>query len=186
LIEVLLTLALILILGSLVVYNVGNLHRMRDERPLEEVLLNAVREARYQAAFNKEVCWLSYDVETSTFRISIDSQAPIPALPSERSAFTATVEEEEQPMPALATLEVFVREEEESPKVEFLAVPPGKGFDGGPDDEPEDFKLTRVPFDPAGFSVPFTVKLDFPQEELRKTVAFDPFSNHVLDPEDVR
>ena len=185
-IEVLLTLALILILGSLVVYNVGNLHRMRDERPLEEVLLNAVREARYQAAFNKEICWLSYDMEKATFRISMDSQAPLPTLPSERSAFTAKIEEEEKPMPSLATMEVFVREEEELPKVEFLAVPPGKGFDSGPDDDPEDFKLTRVPFDPAGFSVPFVVKLNFPQEELRTTVASDPFSNHILNPEDAQ
>lgn len=191
LIEILLVLALILLIGTLAVYNVANLSRMQDERPVDEVLLNAVREARYQAAINKELCWLSYDSGKGAFHISIDSGSSAPLIPEAESVFVALTkaEEEEQAISvssALKIFELFIPEDEEPPKVEFFAVPPGTGFDGDPEDGPEDLKLSRVPFDPAGFSVPFQVKVDAPAEEFRATVVFDPFSNHILNAEELK
>jgi prepilin-type N-terminal cleavage/methylation domain-containing protein len=195
LIEILLVLALILLIGTLAVYNVANLSRMRDERPVDEVLLNAVREARYQAAINKELCWLSYDSEKGIFHVSMDRRASAPVTLEADSVFVALTKDEkeekakEQGVPAssdLKSFELFISEDEEPPKVEFFAIPPGTGFDGDPKDGPEDLKLFRVPFDPAGFSVPFQVKVDAPSEEFRATVVFDPFSNHILNGKDLK
>ena len=191
LVEILIVLALILLIGTLAVHNVTNLHRLRDERPVGDVLLDAVREARYQAAINKELCWLSYDLEKRAFHVSLDSRAPAPPVPEEQSVFgSSLIEEDEedevsQNASALKTFELFVPEDAESPKVGFFAVPPGTGFDGDPEDDSEDLKLTRVPFDPAGFSVPFQVQMDAPWEEYKATVIFDPFSNHILNAEDL-
>ena len=190
LVEILIVLALILLIGTLAVYNVTNLYRLRDERPVGDVLLDAVREARYQAAINKELCWLSYDVEKRAFHVSLGSQVPAPPVPKVQSVFgSSLIEEDEdeasQNASALKTFELFVPEDAESPKVGFFAVPPGTGFDGDPEDDSEDLKLTRVPFDPAGFSVPFQVQVDAPWEEFKATVIFDPFSNHILNAEDL-
>ena len=192
LIEILIVLGLILLIGSLAVYNVANLPRMRDERPVDEVLLSAVREARYQAASTKELCWLSYDGEKGTFHVSSGGPATALPAPSTQSVFgSALVEEGEDdeaapPASALESFPVHVPEEEEPPKVEFFAMPPGTGLDGDPDADPEDMRLHSVPFDPAGFTVPFQVKVDAGMDGFRGTVVFDPFSNHILNGEELK
>ena len=195
LIEILLVLALILLIGTLAVYNVANLSRMKNERPVDEVLLNAVRETRYQAAINKETCWLSYDSEKGIFHVSMDSRASAPITLDADGVFVALTQAEEEEKAKeqanmassnIKSFQLFIPEDEEPPKVEFFAIPPGTGFDGEAEDVPEDLPLARVPFDPAGFSVPFQVKVDALSEEFRATVVFDPFSNHILNGEDLK
>ena len=192
LIEILIVLALILLIGSLAVYNVANLPRLRDERPVDEVLLNAVREARFQAATTKALCWLSYEAEKATFHVSSGGQSSALPVPSTQSVFgSALVQEGEEqegapPSSLIKSFEVYVAEDEDPPKVEFFAVAPGTGLDGEPESDSEDLQLRRVPFDPAGFTVPFQAKVDAGTEGFRATVVFDPFSNHILNGEELK
>ena len=192
LIEILLVIGLILLIGSLAIYNVANLTRMRDDRPVEEVLLTAVREARYQASTTKELCWLSYDGEKGTFHILSGGPATALPEPSTQSVFGSALvedgEEEESSVSAsaLESFQVYVVEDEDPPEVKFFAIPPGTGLDGESETDPEDLQLRRVPFDPAGFTVPFQVKVDAGTDDFRGTVIFDPFSNHILNEEDLK
>gem|GEM_PF-1230140 len=193
LIEILITFALVALISSIVLISGAQIQRLKDQPPLERVLLDAVREARYQAAITKEVSWLSYDSETGTFHISLESKAPVPTVPDRSSGFfgpsvmTAEPEEEEKVIPesTVTHYKVYVPEEGEVPKVEFFAIPPGMGYDGDSEDEPEDIPLPRVPFDPGGFSVPFLVKVEAEDfgSRGRGSIRFDPFSNHILESE---
>lgn len=193
LVEILITFVLIGLISTFVIYSGANIHRLKNEPPLERVLMDAVREARYQAAITKEVSWLSYDSETGTFHISLESKAPIPAVPDQSfgafrpSVVTAKPEEEEKVIPesTVSHYKIFVPEDGDVPKIEFFAIPPGMGYDGDSEDDPEDIPLNRVPFDPGGFSVPFIVKVEAEDFGLRGrgSIRFDPFSNHILESE---
>ena len=125
LIEILLVIGLILLIGSLAIYNVANLTRMRDDRSVEEVLLTAVREARYQASTTKELCWLSYDGEKGTFHISSGGPATALPEPSTQSVFGSLVEDGEEEesavsASALESFQVYVVEDEDPQKLSFL------------------------------------------------------------------
>jgi prepilin-type N-terminal cleavage/methylation domain-containing protein len=193
LVEILITFVLVGLISTFVIYSGANLHRLKNEPPLERVLMDAVREARYQAAITKEVSWLSYDAETGTFHIALESKAPIPAVPDLSSGtfgpsvITAKSDEEKKAIPAstVSHYKIFVPEDGDIPKVEFFAIPPGMGYDGDPEDDPEDIPLSRVPFDPGGFSVPFVVKVEAEDFGVRGrgSIRFDPFSNHILESE---
>jgi hypothetical protein len=190
LIEIILVLGLVVILSTIVAYNVPAIIRLRDQPPIQRVLVDAVREARFQAAVTKEVSWLSYDAEKGIFHVSLESKEPVPPVPDNSlgrfgsSVMTASGDEEEKnPIPpsAIKSYQVYFPEDGEVPTVEFFAIPPGMGYDGDAEDEPEDIPLSRVPFDPAGFSVPFMVKVKDPNADIRDAfMTFDPFSNHVL------
>jgi len=195
LIEIILVMALVGIVGTLVVLNVPSIIRLQDQPPIHRVMVDAVREARFQAAVTKEVCWLTYDSETGIFHVSLDSKAPSQPVPDDpfgtfgtlkSSVMEATSDEEKTTIPpsAIKSYQVYFPEDGEVPKVEFFAIPPGMGYDGDSEDDPEDIPLSRVPFDPAGFSVPFMVKVEDPNAGIRDAfMIFDPFSNHVLESE---
>lgn len=195
LVEIILVFVLIGLFGGLVVVNTTAIFRLKSEPPIERVVTDAIREARFQAAINKEVAWLSYDKEKGIFHISVDSKDPSPALPPDavfgsNFSFSSSVttnegeEEEDKPPPSqVKSYQVFFTEEQDPPKIEFYAMPPGIGYDGDPDDEPQDLPLARVPFDPGGYSVPFIVMIDSEADEVRGSIHFDPFSNQILDSE---
>ena len=195
LIEIILVMALVAIVGTLVAYNVPAIVRLKSQPPIERVMVDAVREARFQAALTKEVSWLTYDSETGIFHVTLDSKAPSLPVPNDpfgtfgtlgSSVMEASSDEEESVIPpsAIKSYQVYFPEDGEVPKVEFFAMPPGMGYDGDSEDEPEDIPLPRVPFDPAGFSVPFMVKVEDPNASIRDAfMIFDPFSNHVLESE---
>ena len=189
LIEIIMVLALVAILSTIVAYNVPSILRLQNQPPIKRVLVDAVREARFQAAVSKEVSWLTYDAESGIFHVSLDSKAPTPPIPDNTlgsfgsSVLTAPEEDDETVTPpsAIKSYQVYFPEDGEVPKVEFYAIPPGMGYDGDAEDEPEDIPLTRVPFDPAGFSVPFMVQVTDSNSDIRGAfMVFDPFSNHVL------
>lgn len=192
LVEIILVFVLIGLFGGLVVVNTQAIFRLKNEPPIERVITDAVREARFQAAVNKEVAWLAYYKEKGIFHITVDSRDPSPALPPDAvfgsgfsfsSSVTTNEEEEEgdKPPPSrVKSYPVFFTEEQGPPKIEFYALPPGIGYDGDPDDEPEDLPLARVPFDPGGFSVPFIVMVDSQADGVQGSIQFDPFSNQVL------
>ncbi len=188
--EIILVFVLIGLFSGLVVLNVNSIFRHQNEPPLERVIIDAVREARFQAATNKEIAWLEYIQDTGTFNITLDSREPTPALPPDSmfgsglsfSTVTNDAEEKKDKPPAslVKSYKVFVPEDQNPPKIKFFAIPPGLGYDGDPDDEPEDIPLRRVPFDPGGYTVPFIMEVDSRDEGIQGSFQFDIFSNHVL------
>lgn len=80
--EMLIVLGLIAVLTGLVVANTDSMLKGLGEEPLPDVLKRAVREARYQAAKNKTVAYLSYDEEKAAFVISGANGQSIETLPT--------------------------------------------------------------------------------------------------------
>lgn len=76
-IEILLILALIATVSSLVILNANSLLAGLGSRPLPELLRQSVREARFQAAYNKEIAILRFDHEQGAFIISTGTQAEV-------------------------------------------------------------------------------------------------------------
>lgn len=70
LVEILVVIALIGLLAAVVAMNVTSMAGGLGPRPLPEILKRAVRDARFEAAFHKEVVTLRFDQEAGAFIVS--------------------------------------------------------------------------------------------------------------------
>lgn len=86
LIELIIVIGLIALVGGLVITSVGGILRGLGERPIPEILRMAVREARYQAAFQKDTTFLRYDYDKREFRVESAAGNVIETFPTGYSA----------------------------------------------------------------------------------------------------
>ena len=161
LIEVLLTLALIGVLVGLVAGNAGAFIAASKFEPPHRVLKKAVLDTVYFSSERKQAAYLSYNADEASFVVS-DSNGG-----------------------ELARHEIYqvgeegtISDEHEIPEVDFWAIGPSSGPDGGTSNYKDDeLELTRVGFH-YGSSVPFKAVIHFRDET--KHWEFDPFSGYVL------
>jgi prepilin-type N-terminal cleavage/methylation domain-containing protein len=157
LVEVLLVLALVGVITGLVAGNVGAFITGAQFEPPDRVLKKAILDAIYESSESKRATYLSYEANSSSFRVTDRTGAQINTH--------------------------FIYKEEfddgkEVPKVIFKAIGPESGPDGGSTIyDLEELILTRIPFH-YGSSVPFEVEIDFKDQLSRHR--FDPFSGFVL------
>ncbi|MDX2110863.1 MAG: prepilin-type N-terminal cleavage/methylation domain-containing protein [Verrucomicrobiota bacterium] len=149
LVEMLLTLALIALLGTIVVMNAESLFKGLGEKPVPDVLRDAVREARFQAAYTKEAAFLSYDGKEGLFLIS--------GMQGQK----------------LEQLATGLNGEDTDLKVKFFQILPYRGAEVTGRYKREEVKY--VPFHPDRSAMPFEaeIRLDGNTSDHR----FDPFSD---------
>lgn len=161
LIEVLLVLALVAVLLGIVAGNAGAFIQGSNFEPPGRVLKKAVLDAVYNASESKRAAFLSYLEENASFVVT-DSFGGILA---EHRVYKKIDDE-------------IKKNESLLPKVNFYAVGPLAGEDGGNSQYDErDLLLNRVFFH-LGSSVPFYAEIDFRDEKQK--MEFDPFSGYVL------
>ena len=161
LVEVLLVLALVGVLVGLVAGNVGAFITGAQYEPPDRVLRKAILDAIYLSAEYKYSTYLSYNEENASFRVSNSSGREL----SSHSVY-----------------EGKWKEKYESPEVEFEAIGPESGVNGGAtlyDDE--QLEIQYVPFE-YGASVPFLAKIRFRGESSE--LKFDPFSGYLMEQEE--
>lgn len=152
-IELLLTLGLMMLLGGLMVVNSEGLLSGLGERPPDEVLQLAVREARYQAALTKARVFLHFDEETVTFQIADRDNQPIASLPT------------------------GLDPKESGLKVRWFHRLPSSGAVVQVT-RPERVEVKSVSFNPDRSSLPFDVEIEWNGE--RSEHRYDPFSDSEL------
>lgn len=82
LIEIIIVIGLIALVAGLVITGAGGVLRGLGERPVDEILTQAVREARYQAAMQKETMRLRYDEEAARFIVESETGQQVKAFPT--------------------------------------------------------------------------------------------------------
>ena len=150
LIELILVIALIALVGGLMVVNARAILGGLGEEPVEQVLQDAVREARFQAASLKQPVLLSYNEENGTFDVRSDTGA-------ELAAFAAT---------GSGTF----------PGVEFEQILPAEGIAAS--SREETVVIARVVFRPDRSSTPFQATIEEGTNAF--TLRYDPFSAIVI------
>lgn len=80
LIEFIIVIGLIALVSGLVITGAGSVLRGLGERPVDEILTQAVREARYQAAMQKETMRLRYDSEGARFVVESETGQQVKAF----------------------------------------------------------------------------------------------------------
>ncbi len=153
LVEMLLVLALLALLGGLVVTNIDGLLSGLGQKPLPEILRDAVREARFQAAFTKEPVFLVYDEESAALRL-----------------ITAANNE-------LSRLSTGYDPKKDRVRVKFYQILPFRGAEvtGRYEHSPTPY----VTFHPDRSSMPFEVELE--AEGITSLHRYDPFSDVELE-----
>lgn len=133
LIELLVVIALIALAGGLVAYNAKPMLEGLGADPAERVFLKALREARFQAAFRKEMTSILFDREANALLIHGETGTPIDSYP-------------------LA---------EEDMRISFAQVLPARGLNrlGREETSP----LERIFFRQDRSSTPFVVTFDSPK-----------------------
>lgn len=155
LIEIILVLALITIASGIAIANFTAFAGREDARSTEELLREAIREARFLAARERVITKLGFDEENGSLRITGGAGGTITYELGERFTRTGPAE------------------------IRFYAIPPGEGLDprrlGGarPRGQPE---MARVRFAPDRSSTPFAVAIDQGSGQPRR-IRFDPFSS---------
>jgi hypothetical protein len=154
---VLLVLALVGVITGLVAGNVGAFITGAQFEPPDRVLKKAILDAIYESSESKRATYLSFEANSSSFRVTDRSGVQI----NSHSIYRGGVEDGK-----------------EVPKVIFKAIGPESGPDGGSSIYDEDeLILNRIPFH-YGSSVPFEVEIEFKDQLSRHR--FDPFSGFVL------
>ena len=157
LVEVLLVLALVGVITGLVAGNVGAFITGAQFEPPDRVLKKAILDAIYESSESKRATYLSFETNSSSFRVTNRSGTEIHSHPIYKGELD---------------------DGKEIPKVIFKAIGPGSGSGGGPTLYYEDeLILSRIPFHYGG-SVPFEVEIEFNEQLSRHR--FDPFSGFVL------
>lgn len=150
LIELLLALAIMGLASSLIIMSSDSVFRGVGERPIPDLLQDAVREARYHAGKKKESIQLRFDEENASFVISANSASELSRIPTGYDP------------------------EETSLEVNFYGILPSRG-DGFPEiASAERILVDHVIFAPDRTSTPFEVEIRVENESSRHR--FDPFS----------
>ena len=156
-VEVLLVLALVGVLAGLVAGNVGAFITGAKFEPPDRVLKKAILDAIYFSSETKDPAYLFYLDENASFAVKDANGVELSLHKVYQGEWN---------------------EDYELPEVQFYAIGPESGPDGGSTvyDE-EQLSLNRVPFH-FGSSVPFMSEIRFREENL--FLYFDPFSGFVL------
>jgi len=161
LIEVLLVLALVGLMAGLVAGNAGAFISGGNFEPPHRVLKKSVLDAVYYAGERKRATYLYYDEQNATFLVEDSSGSVL----SRHLIFKKPTSSEDVA-------------DEGWPKVNFFAVGPLAGINGGRTQYTESqTELKRVTFH-SGSSIPFEARLEHHQES--KKLFFDPFSGYAL------
>lgn len=150
--EVLVVLGLIAIASSLVVVNAEAILRGFGTQSLDKVLRDAVREARFLAASQKDTTTLRFDPDSGSFLIHNANGA------------------------LLATFDSGYGEDAQSVDVRFAQRLPASGTDF--DRDPPTTAIDTVFFRPDRSSTPFDAEISLPDGDF--SLRFDPFSDVVL------
>lgn len=150
-IEILLVLGLIGVLTGVVVINANAVFKGFGDKPLPEILKNSIREARFQAAQNKEATYLGFDPEKGDFVVLDDRMSVLETIPSGYD-------------PEKSHLEV-----------KFYRLLPEKGVSFSNRFNLQREETERVAFFPDRSSTPFEVTLQY--EGQSSTHRYDPFSD---------
>ncbi len=155
LIEIIIAIALIALITGLFVANMPGLTDGLGARPLEDILQKSVRDARYQAALNKERVSLVFDPERSAFIVFSEANQE---LASRESGYA----------------------EEDNVSVTFEQFLPYEGLNSRGQQERIEIPLVR--FHPDRSSTPFIAILNI--ENKRSEHRYDPFSDLEIKSED--
>lgn len=153
LIELIIVIALVALVGGLVVINAEAIFRGLGEEPVERVLREAVREARFQAAYLKEPTQLAYDGETAVFLITGAGGQSLASFPTSETASPRDLD------------------------IQFEQILPEEGLTRNA--RQNTTEIDAVTFRPDRSSTPFQVIID--QGPSPFTLRFDPFSDIVID-----
>lgn len=165
LIEILIVLALVAIMAGIVAGNASAFIIGGNAEPPARVLKRATLDALYFSGEKKEEIFLSWLEQNATFLVQ-DRQGMILKSHPVYEEITDDIRSDDELMP----------------KLEFYAVPPLAGVDGGSSDlDSDELLLSAIRFH-AGCSTPFLTVIEFrgKTEELK----FDPFSAYVLKTEE--
>lgn len=150
LIELILVIALIALVGGLVVVNARAILGGLGDEPVEMILQDAVREARFQAASLKQPTYLAYNEEAGSLRVL-----------SETGGELATFSTRESGGP---------------PGIVFEQILPTEGIAAGSREELVTIK--QVVFRPDRSSTPFQATIE--EGVTAYTLRYDPFSAIVI------
>ena len=154
-IEVVMVLSLLAMISGLVIINANAIFRGFEERPLPEILRKVVRDARFQAAKNREPVFLDFDVEKSEFQITDRRNNVLQAIPTGYSADDKNLE------------------------IIFYRILPERGTSSLRNFSANRKKTTHLIFHPDRSSTPFVVELNYDEEH--SVHQFDPFSDTEID-----
>ncbi len=154
-IEVVMVLGLLAMISGLVIINANAIFRGFEERPLPDILRKVVRDARFQAAKNREPVFLDFDVEKSEFHISNRENNVLQAIPTGYPVDDPDLE------------------------IIFYQILPERGTSSFRNFSPNRKKTTYLIFHPDRSSTPFEVELNYDEE--RSVHRFDPFSDTEID-----
>ncbi|HKJ89857.1 MAG TPA: prepilin-type N-terminal cleavage/methylation domain-containing protein [Oceanipulchritudo sp.] len=152
LIEIIIVIALMALMGGLIVINAQAILRGLGDEPVERILLKAVREGRFQAAYLKEPTQLRYDEERASFDIHTVNGRGLAAFPTGMEDSDSRLE------------------------VLFEQVLPDRGLFRS--NTRETAEIPAVTFRPDRSSTPFQVRIEYGSVDF--TQRFDPFSDIVI------
>ncbi len=155
LIEIVLVLGLMAFAAAVVITNFASLADRGDSQSSEEILLAAVREARFTAASERIISELRFDKESGSFVISSDASS---------SKIFALDESFKQGGPA---------------EIQFYLVPPSEGLAPPADASRTRLETNVVKFAPDRSSNPFVVDIDTGSGTPTRLI-FDPFSSLLI------
>ncbi len=150
-VEVIAVLCLVAVICGIVAVNFTAVINAVSERPVEDVLRRAVREARVQAAKTRKAAYLSFDKTRAAFLVSTETGEELAVVETGRAGG-----------------------EDSKLEVKFLPVLPETGLAGKPEFKASEVPLPRVRFDPSGVAPPLRVSIRTANEET--SVSLEPFS----------
>jgi len=151
LIEIVMAIGLIALLTSVVIINVDSIFNAFEDRPLSVILKQAVREARFQSAKNKEPVHLEFDWESSRLLVKSANNAILGDFPTGYPA--------EDPLLSITLYQLA----------------PERGIASNSRTGPVRRPVPRVTFDPDRSSTPFEVELKYGLDQSLHR--YDPFSD---------
>lgn len=154
LIELIIVIGLIALVSGLVVTGTRGILSGLGERPVEETLRFAVREARYQAAHRKETTVLRFDAGSASFSVETLNGARLKEFPTGYGR-------------------------DDRLDVRFQQILPHRGLRAGLRSQRSELDAPR--FRPDRSSTPFEAEIRIGME--RSTHRFDPFSDIELSPD---
>ena len=158
LIEIVLVLGLMAFAAAVVITNFASLADRGDTQSSEEILLAAVRDARFTAASERIISELRFDKENGSLVISSDASS---------SKIFALDESFNRSGPA---------------EIQFYLVPPSEGLAPPTDASRTRLETNVVKFAPDRSSSPFVVDIDTGSGTPTRLI-FDPFSSLLITPQ---
>lgn len=150
LLEVVVALALIGMVAGLVVVNFDVAFGGMKSRPPADIFRNAVRQARYEAAYRMKKTYLGFDAEKNVFTVVDSDGEDCGEYPLNRD-------------PSQGKFEVT-----------FTPYRPDEDIGGQDENRLSDYPVPRLAFDPSGCGIPVKVTIKGPGEDIEMDM--DPFS----------